>query len=123
MTLFNQGKSARTISKGVICDTEDQVETLYTCPANCRAEISMLYIVNAMTSSTTSAEVKWYKSSTAELFRLLGGKHLTASESVLLTGATLVLEPGDELRATAHSQSNPELDVMCTVTETFIPVG
>ena len=123
MTLFNQGKSARTVSKGVICDTQDQVETLYTCPSNCRSEVSMLFVVNAMSTGTTSAVVTWYKSSTAELFRIVGGKNLAASETILLTGATLVLEPGDELRALATTQASPELDVMCTVTETFIPVG
>ena len=123
MTLFNQGKSARTVSKGVICDTEDQVETLYTCPANCRAEVSMLYVVNAMSSGTTTAEVKWFKSATSEEFRLIGGKNLAASGTVLLTQATLVLEPSDQLRAIASDQASPDIDAMCTVTEIFIPIG
>ena len=121
MTLFSQGKPARTVSKGVICDTEDAVEVLYTCPANCRGEVSMLFCVNA--NGNTTALAKWYKADTAEEFNLIGGKNLGIGEFVLLTGATLVLEPGDELRCIASGNTSPELDFMCTVTETFIPVG
>jgi len=121
VTLVSQGKPARTISRGVICDTEDQVETLYTCPANCRAEVSMLFCVNA--NGNTSALAKWYKSDTTEEYNLIGGKNLGVGEFVLLTGATLVLEPGDQLRCVATGNVAPQLDYMCTVTETFVPVG
>lgn len=121
MTLVSPGKPARTISKGVICDTEDAVENLYTCPANCRAEVSLLYIVNV--NGTTDAEAQWYKADTAETFRLVGGKNLSSGETVLLTGATLVLEAGDRLDAIASNNASPEMDFICTVTETFIPVG
>ena len=121
MTLFAQGKPARTVSKGIICDTEDQVEVLYTCPANCRAEVSMLFCVNA--NGNTSALAKWYKADTSEQFNLIGGKNLGTGEFVLLTGATLVLEPGDEIRCIATGNTAPVLDYMCTVTETFVPVG
>lgn len=121
MTMIRQGKPSRMISKGVICSVEDQVETLYTCPANCRAEISMLFCVNP--NGNTSASATWYKSDTAETFRLIGGKNLGTGEFVLLTGATLVIEPGDEIRCVASGNTSPELDFMCTVTETFIPVG
>ena len=121
MTLVSPGKPARIVSKGVICDTEDQVEVLYTCPANCRGEVSMLFCVNA--NGNTSALAKWYRASTAEQFNLIGGKNLISGESILLTGATLVLEAGDEIRCIAEGNLSPELDFMCTVTETFIPVG
>lgn len=121
MSLFNQGKPARTVSKGVICDTQDAVETLYTCPANCRAEVSMLFCVNA--NGTTTALAKWVRASDSAEFRLIGGKNLGLGENVLLTGATLVLEPGDSIKCIASGNSSPELDFMCTVIETFIPVG
>ena len=121
MTLYSQGKPARTVSRGVICDTEDAVETLYTCPANCRAEVSMLYCVNA--NGNTSAVAKWVRFSDSAEFRLIGGKNLGTGEFVLLTGATLVLEPGDKITCVASGNTTPELDYMCTVTETFIPVG
>ena len=121
MSLFNQGKPARTVSKGVICDTEDAVETLYTCPANCRAEVTMLFCVNA--NGTTTALAKWVRASDSAEFRLIGGKNLGLGENVLLTGATLVLEPGDTIKCIASNNASPELDFMCTVVETFIPVG
>jgi hypothetical protein len=121
MTLYSQGKPARTVSKGVICDTEDAVETLYTCPANCRAEVTMLLCVNA--DGNTSAVAKWVRASDSAEFRLIGGKNLSLGDFVLLTGATLVLEPDDMLQCIASGNASPELDFMCTVTETFIPVG
>ena len=121
MTLFNQGKPARTVSKGVICDTENAVETLYTCPDNCRAEVTMLFCVNA--NGNTTALAKWVRASDSAEFRLIGGKNLGLGEFVLLTGATLVLEPGDTITCVATNNASPELDYMCTVIETFIPVG
>ena len=121
MSLYSQGKPARTVSKGVVCDTEDAVETLYTCPANCRAEVSMLYCVNS--NGTTTALAKWVRFSDSAEFRLIGGKNLGIGESVLLTGATLVLDPGDKITCVATGDATPELDYMCTVTETFVPVG
>ena len=121
MSLFNQGKPARIVSKGVICDTEDQAETLYTCPDNCRAEVTMLFAVNA--NGNTSALAKWVRASDSAEFRLIGGKNLGLGEFVLLTGATLVLETGDQIVCTATGNAAPELDFMCTVVETFIPVG
>ena len=121
MTLVSPGKPARVVSRGVICDTEDAVETLYTCPANCRGEVSMLFCVNA--NGNTSALAKWYKADTDEEYNLIGGKNLGTGEFILLTGATLVLEPGDQIRCIATGNAAPQLDYMCTVTETFIPVG
>ena len=121
MTLYSQGKPARTVSKGVICDTQDAVETLYTCPSNCRAEVFMLLCVNA--NGNTTALAKWVRASDSAEFRLIGGKNLGVGEFVLLTDATLVLEPGDALKCVASGNAAPELDFMCTVTETFIPVG
>jgi hypothetical protein len=121
MTLYSQGKPARVVSKGVVCTVEDQIYTLYTCPFNCRAEVSMLYCVNA--NGNASAVAKWVRASDSAEFRLIGGKNLGTGESVLLTGATLVLEPGDTLKCIASGNTTPELDFMCTVTETFQPVG
>ena len=121
MSLYSQGKPARVVSKGVVCTVEDQVETLYTCPANCRAEVSMLYCVNA--NGNTSAVAKWVRATDSAEFRLIGGKNLGTGEFVLLTGATLVLEPGDAITCVATGIASPELDYMCTVTETFVPVG
>lgn len=121
MTLVSPGKPARTRSEAVSCETENQLETLYTCPANCRAEVTMLFVVNANGNTTVNAF--WYRNSLSDSFNILGGKNMTAGEYILLTGATLVLEPGDELRVMPTGNASPNIDAMCTVTETFIPVG
>lgn len=121
MTLVSPGKPARTVSAAVSCETENQQETLYTCPANCRAEVTMLYVVNA--NGNTTVSVSWYRAAETTSYSILGGKNMTVGEYILLTGATLVLEPGDQLRATPSSNASPNIDVLCTVTETFIPVG
>lgn len=121
MTLVSQGKPARTISKGVSCETEDQLEDLYTCPDNCRAEVTMLFVVNANGNTTVNAY--WYDSSATASYSILGGKNMTSGEYILLTGATLVLEPGDKIRVMPTGNSTPNIDAMCTVTETFVPIG
>jgi len=121
VSFFNQGKPARIISRGVICDVQDEVGDLYICPDNCRAEITMLFCVNA--NGNTTALAKWVRASDSAEFRIIGGKNLGLGDSILLTGATLVLEPGDKITCVAADNTTPELDYMCTVVETFIPVG
>ena len=121
MTLVSPGKAARTKSEAVSCEIEDELYTLYTCPQNCRAEVTMLFVVNANGNTTVSAY--WYRSAHTDSFNILGGKNMTSGEYILLTGATLVLDQGDELRVMASGNASPNIDAMCTVTETFIPVG
>lgn len=129
MTLVSPGKPARTKSEAVSCETENQLETLYACPANCRAEVTMLFVVNANgntvvnANGNTTVNAYWYRASQNDSYNILGGKNMTAGEYILLTGATLVLEPGDEIRVMPTANATPNIDAMCTVTETFIPVG
>jgi len=82
----------------------------------------MVYVVNA-NGTTTTANGYWYDSSADEEYSIIGGKNLGQGEFILLVEATLVLEPGDELRVTPSGNATPDLDAMCTVTETFRPVG
>lgn len=121
MSLISTGKPARRQSFGVSCEVENQTESLYTCPANCRAEVEMLFVVNANGSTTVSGT--WYDSSSSTAFSLIGGKNMVSGEYILLTGATLVLEAGDSIRITPTGNASPNIDAMCTVVETFIPVG
>lgn len=121
MTLYSQGKPARTKSEAVSCEVENQLYTLYTCPSNARAEVTMLFVVNANGNTTVNAF--WYRASLSDSFSILGGKNMSSGDYILLTGATLVLEPGDELRVMPTGNTTPNIDAMCTVTETFIPVG
>lgn len=121
MTLAHPGKSSRRQSFGVSCEVENQEETLYTCPSNVRAEVEMLYVVNA--DGNTTINGVWFDSSESESFSIIGGKNLVSGEYILLTGAVLVLEAGDALKFTPSANATPNMDVMCTVVETFKPVG
>ena len=114
-------KPYRRQSHGVSCLVEDQQETLYTCPPNCRAEIEMLFVTNP--NGNTTVSLVWYDSSADENFFILGGKNMTTGEYILLTGATLVLEAGDSLKVTPSGNATPHIDAMCTSVETFMPVG
>lgn len=126
MTLLSQGKPARSQSFHVSALTENVASTLYTCPNNCRAEVSMLLIVNA--NGNTTVNVTWedadnpFNPSDTSSF-ILGSKNMTAGEFVLFTGATLVLEAGDTIDVLPTGNASPHIDAMCTVTETFVPVG
>lgn len=121
MTLMSMGKPSRTQSFNALANVENQVKYLYTCPNNCRGEVSMLMIVNG--DGNTTVSVTWYDASDARNVLILGGKNMTSGEYVLFTGATLVLESGDRLQVTATGNTTPYIDSICTVTETFIPVG
>lgn len=126
MTLVSQGKPARVNSFHVSALVENTSAVLYTCPSNCTAEITMLLIVNA--NGNTTVDVTWedadnpFNPSDTSTF-ILGSKNMTAGEYVLFTGATLVLQAGDTLEITPSGNASPHIDGMCTVTETFLPVG
>lgn len=121
MTLVSPGKSARTKSEAVSCEIPGNLYTLYTCPANCLSEVTMLFIVNA--NGNTDVSAFWYRASDTASYNLVGGKNLIAGESILLTGATLALAAGDKITVVASGNATPNIDAMCTVTETFLPVG
>jgi hypothetical protein len=105
----------------IACTVSGTVYTLYTCPANCRARVPLVFITNA--NGTASVEVKIYKASTAVAYFIVGGKNLAQGEFVQLSDDTgLILEPGDRLEITATG-STVNVDALCTVVEQFIPVG
>ena len=122
MTLFSQGKPARVISDHAVCVAGGTQYNIYTCPPNCRAEVTMLLVTNSSGNSQT-VTVSWYDANRTQTVNILGSKSLSNGDYVLLTGATLVLEPEDRLDITAGSSGTIRVDGLCTVTETFIPVG
>ena len=122
MTLVSPGKPARVVSDHAVCTVGGQQYNIYTCPDNCRAEVSMLMITNS-SGSTEVVTVTWYDADRDETVRILGSKSLGNGEYVLFTGATLVLEPEDRLDITGGTSGTIRVDGLCTVTETFLPVG
>lgn len=121
MTLVSQGKPARARSLHTSCTVSGTNYTLYTCPANCVAEMTMLLLVGV--TDSPSIDVTWTTAIDGGICHLLGGKNISIGEFILFTGATLVLQPGDTIKVKATSNSAMRLDAACTVTETFIPIG
>ena len=119
MSLINQGKSSR-IKSVYGHNLGTTYETVYTCPANCIAEITFVHVVNGG-GSTNSVEVEWYVSADNYTSHFLKGKSLNASEYVTFSDIDLVLQAGDEIRVTPTSAGH--IDTILTVTETFVPVG
>jgi hypothetical protein len=94
--------------------------TLYTCPANCRAHVSMLMITNV--NGTASVDCTFNRAADSSTMHILGGKNLSTGEYVLFTGAEMVMEPGDTIKYTPTG-STPTVDVMATVEEFFVIPG
>jgi len=100
---------------------KDQEETLYTCPANCRAHMSLLYINNTG-GATTDVDIDWDRADGSHA-HIIENKNLSASEYIQWSGATIVLEPGDEMKFTPKGNNSPHVDVFCTVEEFFTVPG
>jgi len=119
-------KLSRTKSEIIAVSTDDSPVTLYTCPANAKAHMSLLFITNA-SSNASDVNVVWYRASKSTSYFIIGGKNLTQGEFLQFDGgAFIVLEEGDyvtvETTDTAGS-GVPDTDAFCTVEEFFIPVG
>jgi hypothetical protein len=119
MSLVNQGKPSRMRSVYGHNST-DTTEVVYTCPANCVAEVTFIHIVNGG-GSTNSVDVEWYVAADSYTSHFLSGKSLNAGDYVSFTNIDLVLQPGDKIQNVPTSAGH--IDTILTVTETFVPVG
>ena len=119
MSLVNQGKAAR-IKSVYGHNSGTTYESVYTCPANCVAEITFVHVVNGG-GSTNSVELEWYVAADNYTSHFLKGKSLNASEYVTFSDIDLVLQAGDEIRVTPTSAGH--IDTILTITETFLPIG
>lgn len=95
-------------------------EDVYTCPANCSAEVTYI-VVNNAGGSTNTISVKWYDSSASYASGFVEGKSLNAGDYIEFSSIDLILEPGDKIQITPASAGH--IDSIITVTETFVPVG
>ena len=119
MTQFSIGKPARRKSVWGH-NTGTATEDVYTCPANCIAEVTYI-IVNNSGGSTNTVSVKWYDSSETYASGFVEGRSLNAGDFLEFNSIDLVLEPGDKIQLTPTSAGH--IDSIVTVTETFVPVG
>lgn len=110
---------AETRDRSVIIDcttAADSPYVLYTCPANCRAKVPLVFITNA--NGTNTITFKWYRASLDTSYFIIGGKNTSLGEFIQLSDGYIVLEPNDRLEVTIGS--NGVVDAICTVEETFL---
>ena len=118
MSLFSQGKSAR--KKSVYGhNTGTTTEDVYTCPANCTAEVTFIHVHNS--SGNVDIEIEWYVAEDDYTSHFIEGKNLGAGEYLQWADIEVVLQPGDKIQVTPASAGH--IDTILTVTETFVPVG
>ena len=118
MALVSQGRNARKRSVWGH-STTTAVETVYTCPANCVAEITYLHVHNS--SGNTDITIQWYIAADNYTSHFIEGKNLGVSEFVAFTDIQLVLQSGDRLQVQPATAAH--IDTIMTVIETFVPVG
>ena len=119
--MFNIAKNTRVITNSVICDTEDEVVTLYTCPTNARGMMNLLFLSNP--HGNTDVSVSWVRQDGAQSLSVLGGKNMTTGEYIQFSDAYIVFEPGDYMTVTASGNASPSIHVFATIEEIFVPVG
>jgi hypothetical protein len=118
MSLVQQGKSAR--KKSVYGhNTGTSTEVVYTCPANCVAEVTFIHVHNS--TGNTNIEIEWYVAADNYTSHFIEGKNLGAAEWLQFPDIELVLQPGDKIQITPDTAAH--IDTILTVTETFVPVG
>ena len=118
-------KNSRTKSEIIAISTDDVPVTLYTCPANAKAHMSLLFITNA-SSNASDIDIQWYRASVATSFFIIGGTNLSQGEFIKIDNAFIVLEAGDYITVETTSTAGsgvPDTDAFCTVEEFFNPVG
>jgi hypothetical protein len=120
MTLLAPGKPARMRSV-YGHNTGTSLEVVYTCPANCVAEVTFIHLVNGATSGTTNVDVEWYVAADSYVSHFLHGKSLAHSDFISFSDIDLILQTGDRIQV--QPSNSGHLDTILTVTETFQPVG
>lgn len=118
-------KFSRTKSEITDAEVDGVVVTLYTCPANAKAHISLLYITNSGTAAS-DIKIEWYRASQTETHNIIAGKNLSVGDFIKFDGSFIVLEEGDQIKFMPSSTgggASPHIDCFCTAEEFFVPVG
>lgn len=116
-------RDSRTRSVMAVATTDDTATTLYTCPANCKSHMSLLFITNA-SSTDSDIAVTWYVAADDTSYFIIGGKNLSTGEFIQFSDAFIVLEAGDKIELTPSNTAggnDPQIDFFCTVEEFFLP--
>lgn len=116
---FNISKNTRVRTVNVTATVDEQQYTLYTCPANCRAMMSLLFLSNV--GGNVNVSVEWDRADGSHA-HILGGKNLGTGEFIQFSDGYIVFEAGDAVHVYADG-NDPHVDFLATVEEIFIPVG
>ena len=118
MSLLSQGKPAR-IKSFAGNNTGTTAEDVYTCPANCRADVSFIHVLNVGTTNTITLE--WFQATGSVSTKILSAKSFAQGAFEQFTDLRIALSAGDKIRVTPGSSG--DVETIVTVTETFNPVG
>jgi hypothetical protein len=119
--MINTGRSTRPRTVNATGLVRDQVETLYTCPPNCRSHMVLLYGSNTGAASTDLA-VEFNRVNGSHV-HILGARNINSNEFIQWSGSYIVLEAGDTVTFTPSGSNDPHVDLMATVEEFFTPTG
>jgi len=118
MVYYTSNIPGITNTFSLISTVEDQENTLYTCPLNCKSHVSLLFINNSG-SGTVDISIKLQRSDATNI-NILSGKNFSSAEFLQFSDAFIVLQAGDSLKITPSSQASPVVHSLCTVEEFFI---
>ena len=122
---LNVTRPSRFKSYGIHAEVDDQRDTVYTCPPNTVAYMSLVFVSNG-TANATDVLIQWYDASETSRITVVGSKNLSSGDFLQLSSAFLVLETGDRLEVTPSNTgggNNPDIGVITTVEEVFLPNG
>lgn len=90
--------------------TAGVANTVYTCPANYVAKMTLLFVSNHGGNNKT-VSIQWNDSSVGQSYYIVGGYVLSAYGYIKLDGSYLVLNPGDTLIVTPEAGASTDATV------------
>ena len=122
---LNVTRPSRFKSYGLHAVLDDTAYTVYTCPPNTVAYMSLVFVSNA-SASASDVSVEWNDYDNGAPIVIIGGKNLASGEFIQLSGSFLVLEESDTVKMTTANTAggnNPDTSIIVTVEEVFLPNG
>jgi hypothetical protein len=96
--------------------TAGVANTVYTCPDNYIAKMTLLFVSNHG-GNNKFVSIQWNDVSASQSYYIVGGYVLSAYGYIKLDGSYLVLNPGDTLIVTPEAGSS--MDTTVTVEEYY----
>jgi hypothetical protein len=96
--------------------TAGVANTVYTCPDNYIAKMTLLFVSNHAGNNKT-VQVQWNDVSASGTYHIVGGYTLAGNAYLKLDGSYLVLNPGDTVLVTPEAGST--MDSTITVEEYY----